>query len=67
MSNQTTLPKDGGSKLKQKLAQREAELAIINSVQQALASHLEVQAIYDLVVLSLSSEIIAAKLNTETA
>jgi serine phosphatase RsbU (regulator of sigma subunit) len=49
MSGQTTLPKDGGSKLKQKLAQREAELAIINSVQQALASHLEVQAIYDLV------------------
>ena len=31
------------------LAQREAELIILNSVQQALASNLEVQAIYDLV------------------
>ena len=37
------------SKLKQELAQREAELAIINSIQQALASRLEVQAIYDLI------------------
>ena len=36
-------------KLKQELAQREAELTIINSVQQGLASHLAVQAIYDLV------------------
>ena len=35
--------------MKQELAEREAELAIINSVQQALASRLEVQAIYDLV------------------
>jgi len=33
----------------QELAEREAELAIINSVQQALASHLDVQAIYNLV------------------
>jgi GAF domain-containing protein/CheY-like chemotaxis protein len=33
----------------QQLAQREAELAIINSVQQALASGLDLQSIYDLV------------------
>jgi len=31
------------------LAEREAELELINSVQQALASHLDVQAIYNLV------------------
>jgi phosphoserine phosphatase RsbU/P len=49
MSDPTLLPKDGESRLTQELAEREAELAIINSVQQALASHLEVQAIYDLV------------------
>jgi sigma-B regulation protein RsbU (phosphoserine phosphatase) len=49
MSDPTPLPKDGESRLTQELAEREAELAIINSVQQALASHLEVQAIYDLV------------------
>jgi sigma-B regulation protein RsbU (phosphoserine phosphatase) len=49
MSDPTLLPKDGESRLTQKLAEREVELAIINSVQQALASHLEVQAIYDLV------------------
>jgi serine phosphatase RsbU (regulator of sigma subunit) len=35
--------------LSQELSDREAELAIINSVQQALASHLEDQAIYNLV------------------
>src|SRR4030066_503397 len=33
----------------QKLAERDAELALINSVQQALASKLDVQAIYNLV------------------
>ena len=33
----------------QELADREAELSIINSVQLALASHLDVQAIYNLV------------------
>lgn len=33
----------------QKLAEREAELALINSVQQALASRLDVQSIYTLV------------------
>jgi serine phosphatase RsbU (regulator of sigma subunit) len=33
----------------QELAEREAELAIINSVQEGLASHLDVQAIYNLV------------------
>lgn len=49
MSDPTLAPKDVGAKLKQELAEREAELAIINGVQQGLASHLEVQAIYDLV------------------
>ena len=49
MSDQTSLPEDGGSKLKLELAQREAELTIINSIQQGLASRLEVQSIYDLV------------------
>jgi sigma-B regulation protein RsbU (phosphoserine phosphatase) len=37
------------SKLARELRQRDAELEIINSVQQGLASQLEVQAIYDLV------------------
>lgn len=37
------------SSMKDQLAQREAELQIINSVQLGLAEHLEVQAIYDLV------------------
>jgi serine phosphatase RsbU (regulator of sigma subunit) len=37
------------SKLRQALIQRETELAIINSIQQGLASRLEVQSIYDLV------------------
>src|SRR4030042_877714 len=36
-------------KMQMELAEREAELALINSVQQALASKLDVQAIYDLV------------------
>ena len=49
MSDPTPAPEDDKSRLTQKLAEREAELAIINSVQQALASRLEVQAIYDLV------------------
>src|SRR5512138_349880 len=35
--------------LEQQLAQREAELAIINSIQEGLASKLDMQAIYDLV------------------
>jgi sigma-B regulation protein RsbU (phosphoserine phosphatase) len=34
---------------KQKLAEREAELALINSVQAGLASHLDIQSIYSLV------------------
>ena len=45
----TAWPGDDVAQLRQELAEREAELAIINSVQQALASRLEVQAIYDLV------------------
>jgi len=35
--------------IKQQLAQREAELAIINSVQEGLASNLDIQSIYTLV------------------
>ncbi len=49
MSEQARLPNDDVSALKQELAELEAELAIISSVQQALASRLGVQAIYDLV------------------
>jgi sigma-B regulation protein RsbU (phosphoserine phosphatase) len=49
MSDLTLPPGDRASELARELAEREAELAIINSVQEALASHLEVQAIYDLV------------------
>ena len=37
------------SELRHQLAQREAELQIINSVQLGLAKHLDGQAIYDLV------------------
>jgi len=37
------------SGIKQQLAQREAELAMINSVQEGLASSLEIQSIYTLV------------------
>jgi len=37
------------SSLEQQLAQREAELAIINSIQQGLAAELDFQAIVDLV------------------
>ncbi len=37
------------ARLQQELVQRETELAIINGVLKGLASHLEVQAIYDLV------------------
>jgi len=48
MTDPTPLPEEN-SLLNQELAEREAELAIINSVQQALASHLDVQAIYNLV------------------
>ena len=48
MTDQTSWSKDSAL-LDQELAEREAELAIINSVQQALASHLDVQAIYNLV------------------
>src|SRR4030043_962654 len=47
MTDQTSWPDD--STINQELAEREAELEIINSVQQALASHLDVNAIYNLV------------------
>lgn len=49
MSDQAPSPRGSLSKLKQQLAQREAELAILNDVQNGFAAHLEVQAIYDLV------------------
>jgi len=48
MSDQALLRNEISS-LKEKLAQSEAELTIINSALQALASRLEVQAIYDLI------------------
>ncbi|MFN2119998.1 MAG: GAF domain-containing sensor histidine kinase, partial [Anaerolineales bacterium] len=49
LSNEMSSPDDSLSRLKQQLAHREAELAILGSVQSGLAAHLEVQAIYDLV------------------
>lgn len=48
MTDDLDLQKDS-MRLAQELAEREAELAIINSVQQGLASNLDVQAIYNLV------------------
>src|SRR5512135_365343 len=48
MSDQNT-PTNADLTINQELAEREAELAIINSVQQGLASNLDVQAIYNLV------------------
>jgi len=49
MSDEKVEPLEAGWKLLQELAQREAQLEIINSVQQGLAARLEVQAIYDLI------------------
>ncbi len=49
MTDSTRLPTDDVAALKQELAEREAELAILSSVQQGLASRLDVQSIYDLV------------------
>src|SRR5512136_1651589 len=49
MAEEKAEPLAAGWEVLQKIAQREAELAIINSVQQGLAERLEVQAIYDLV------------------
>ncbi|MGA2503892.1 MAG: GAF domain-containing SpoIIE family protein phosphatase [Anaerolineales bacterium] len=49
MAEDTLSQKVVYSELEQQLAQRDAELGILNSVQQALSSRLEVQAIYDLV------------------
>ncbi len=48
MTDQESFSKDV-LEVEQELAEREAELAIINSVQEGLASNLEVQAIYNLV------------------
>jgi transcriptional regulator with GAF, ATPase, and Fis domain len=49
MADKAFEPSRSRSKLRQALIQRETELAIINSIQQGLASRLEVQSIYDLV------------------
>lgn len=46
---QTTKRKMNYQQLQQELAQSEAELDIINAVQDGLATHLEMQAIFDLV------------------
>ncbi len=48
MTNQASLSQESEI-IHQELVEREAELALINSVQQALASRLDVQAIYNLV------------------
>ena len=45
----TTVSGNKKISLNQQLSQREAELDLINSVQQGLASKLDMQAIYDLV------------------
>ena len=42
-------PADESQRLRSETAQRNAELAVINSVQEGLASKLEIQAIHDLV------------------
>ncbi len=49
MAEEKAEPLEAGWEVLQELAQREAELTIISSVQQGLAARLEVQAIYDLV------------------
>jgi serine phosphatase RsbU (regulator of sigma subunit) len=48
MTDQPSSP-EASALINQELAEREAELSIINSVQQGLASHLDVQSIYNLV------------------
>lgn len=49
MAELTVASDAGFSELSRQLAQREAELQIISSVQLGLAEHLDVQSIYDLV------------------
>jgi phosphoserine phosphatase RsbU/P len=49
MTGKPSKAKKSVSKLNQELLQREAELAIINSVQEGLASKLDMQSIYELV------------------
>lgn len=49
MIDALSISADEFSRLRDNLAQREAELQIINSVQMGLAEHLDVQSIYDLV------------------
>jgi serine phosphatase RsbU (regulator of sigma subunit) len=49
MRGPASVPGNDVVDLQRELAQREAELSIINSIQQGLASHVDVQSIYDLV------------------
>jgi serine phosphatase RsbU (regulator of sigma subunit) len=49
MTDKPSRSKKSSSKLNQELIQREAELAVINSVQEGLASKLDIQAIYELI------------------
>ena len=50
MADSVSIPEENGSQeLRQKLSQHEAELALLNSVQQGLASRLDIQSIYELV------------------
>ena len=48
-SDSTSAPRSRGRALIEETRQRNAELALINSVQEALAGELEMQAIYDVV------------------
>jgi hypothetical protein len=54
MSGKTMSTKAAGSKLRQELVRREAELTILNSVQAGLASKLEFQSIVDLITRKIS-------------
>jgi GAF domain-containing protein len=49
MADQSSETRDEVAKIRQQLVQRNAELSILNSIQQGLASRLKVQAIYDLI------------------
>src|SRR5512147_820815 len=49
VARKTATPKNAPISLEQQLLQRESELAILNSVQEGLASKLDIQEIYKLV------------------
>jgi serine phosphatase RsbU (regulator of sigma subunit) len=49
MAGKPTRSKKSSSELNQELLQREAELAVINSIQEALGAELDMQGIYDAV------------------